>query len=289
MRIIVCTKRDLAGAQILNDVLERLRGHTVMVLLSDKTRPVENGFAELAEMKFLERDLAVGTLFPLVDAIGGPGGKLATFNGAAARYGVPIKIIADVNDPAGEALVRDFAPDLILSARFSLIFKRHIFEIPRLGTYNVHPGALPRYAGLFAPFRCLMDGADRIGCTLHLVDDGIDTGPVIDIGYLPVKPERSLLWHVVNTYRPGVDAFYRMLDGICAGKMPEPWVQDRSQRIYGSLPDQTAFDKFRKMGFRLYDPVEYLKILQAFLPPGSTIPPSALAAGLVGADERTIG
>ena len=134
-----------------------------------------------------------------------------------------------------------------------------------------------------------MDGADRIGCTLHLVDDGIDTGPVIDIGYLPVKPERSLLWHVVNTYRPGVDAFYRMLDGISAGKMPEPWVQDRSQRIYGSLPDQTAFDKFRKMGFRLYDPVEYLKILQSFLPPGSTIPPSALAASLVGADERTIG
>lgn len=170
-----------------------------------------------------------------------------------------------------------------------LIFKRHIFEIPRLGTYNVHPGALPRYAGLFAPFRCLVDGADRIGCTLHLVDDGIDTGPVIDIGYLPVKPERSLLWHVVNTYRPGVEAFYRMLDGICVGKMPEPWVQDRSQRIYGSLPDQTAFDKFRKMGFRLYDPVEYLKMLQAFLPPGSTIPPSALAAGLVGADERTMG
>lgn len=280
VRIIVCTKRDLAGALILNQVLPLLAGDDVLVLLSDKTRPVENAVPELAEMKFLERELPVDTLFPLVDGLGAEG-ELATFDGLARRFGVPFKVLSDINGPDGEALVRDFAPDLILSARFSLIFKRNVFNLPRFGTYNVHPGALPRYAGLFAPFRCLVEGTDRIGCTLHKVDDGIDTGPVVGIGWLPVDPARSLLWHVLNTYRPGLDLFFDMLAALRAGRMPEPWVQDRSQREYGSLPDAESFATFRARGYRLYDPKEFIDILRAFLPVGGE---PALGAAIAAAE-----
>lgn len=279
LRLIVCTKRDLAGALILNQVLPLLAGDEVLVLLSDKTRSVENAVPELAEMKFLERELPIDTLFPLVDSMGAEG-ALATFDGLARRFGVPVKILSDINGPDGEALVRDFAPDVILSARFSLIFKRNIFEIPRLGTYNVHPGALPRYAGLFAPFRCLVEGGDRIGCTLHKVDDGIDTGPVIGIGWLPVDTGRSLLWHVLNTYRPGLDLFFAMLAELRQHRLPEPWVQDRSLRKYGSLPDSASFAIFWAKGYRLYDPKEYMDILRAFLPVGAELPlGTAIAAG----------
>lgn len=274
LRIMVCTKRDLAGALVLNRLLPQLAGDQVMVLLSDKTRPVEKAVPELAEMKFLERDLPVDTIFPLVDmAGGGQLGPMATFNGLAARHGVPMKVIDSINDPDTEAMVRDFQPDVILSARFSLIFKRNIFDIPRLGTWNVHPGALPRYAGLFAPFRCLMEGRDRIGCTLHRVDEGIDTGPVHGIGWLPVDRERSLLWHVVNTYGPGLDLFTALLPALRAGKpVAEPMVQDRAQRVYLSLPDAEAFRLFWQRGFRLYDPKEYMELLNGFMPPGVSVP-----------------
>jgi hypothetical protein len=244
-----------------------------MVLLSDKTRPVENAVPELAEMKFLERVLPVDTLFPLVDRLGGgEGARLATFDGAAARFGVPVKVITDINGPDGEALVRDFAPDVILSARFSLIFKSNIYELPRLGTYNVHPGALPHYAGLFAPFRCMLEGGGRIGCTLHRVDAGIDTGPVVGIGWLPVDPGRSLLWHVTNTYEPGLALAFSMLDDLRAGRPVAARVQDRSQRTYGSLPDAAAFRDFRDKGLRLYDPEDYMDILRGFLSPGAELP-----------------
>lgn len=281
VRIIVCTKHDLAGALILNQVLPRLAGDDVLVLLSDKTRPVENAVPELAEMKFLERDLPVDTVFPLVDGMESDGAPLATFAGIARRFGVPVKIVTEINGPDGEKLVRDFAPDLMLSARFSLIFKRNVFDVPRFGTYNVHPGALPRYAGLFAPFRCLVEGDARIGCTLHKVDDGIDTGPVVGIGWLPVDCRRSLLWHVLNTYGAGLDLFFEMLDMIREGKQPEPWVQDRSQRVYGSLPDAESFATFWSKGYRLFDPKEYMDILRGFLPPGEDLAlgAAALAAG----------
>jgi methionyl-tRNA formyltransferase len=280
LRIILCTKRDLAGALILNQVLPRLAGDDVLVLLSDKTRPVENAVPELAEMKFLERDLPVDTVFPLVDGMDADDAPMATFEGIARRFGVPVKIVTGINGPDGEALVRDFAPDLMLSARFSLIFKRNVFDIPRFGTYNVHPGALPRYAGLFAPFRCMVEGERRIGCTLHKVDDGIDTGPVVGIGWLPVDPERSLLWHVLNTYGSGLALFFEMLDMIRQGKPPAPWVQDRSQRVYGSLPDASSFATFWSKGYRLFDPKEYMEILRGFLPPGEALAfaPAVLAA-----------
>jgi methionyl-tRNA formyltransferase len=271
-RIVVCTKRDLAGALVLNDLLPRLAGCRVMVLLSDKTRPVEHEVCELAEMKFFERDLAIDTLFPLLDRAGAEDAPLSTFNGIAARFGVPVKTVTDINGPDTEKLLRDFAPDVVLSARFSLIFKRHIFEIPRLGTWNVHPGALPRYAGLYAPFRCLAEGREAIGCTLHRVDDGIDTGPIVDIGWLPVDPARSLLWHVVNTYRPGLQKFYALLDDLRAGRPVTEMVQDRSQRVYASLPKQEQFRAFLDKGFNLFEPKEYMEIIAGFLPPGMSMP-----------------
>lgn len=272
MRILVCTKRDLAGALVLNQLMPALAGDRVMVLLSDKTRPAEKAQPELAEMKFLERDLPIDTLFPLVDQDRAEGAPLATFDGIAARYGVPIKTVSRINDPDSEALVRDFAPDLILSARFSLIFKRPIFEIPRLGTWNVHPGALPRYAGLFAPFRSMLDGQSQIGCTLHRVDDGIDTGPVVGIGWLPVNRQRSLLWHVARAYRPGIDLFLHMLAGLRQGREPVTLVQDPAARVYVSMPAEAQFRAFRDGGLRLSDPAEYLAIIRGFLPPGRPLP-----------------
>ncbi|MBC7951883.1 MAG: methionyl-tRNA formyltransferase [Rhodospirillaceae bacterium] len=286
LRIIVCTKRDLAGALVLNKLLPQLAGDQVMVLLSDKTRPVEKAVPELAEMKFLERDLPMDTIFPLVDMAGGGASPMATFNGLAARHGVTMKTITTINDLETEALMREFQPDLILSVRFSLIFKRNIFDIPTMGTWNVHPGALPHYAGLFAPFRCLVEGGDRIGCTLHRVDDGIDTGPIQGIGWLPVDPQRSLLWHVANSYGPGLDLFIHMLEDMRAGRSSTPLVQDRSQRAYFSLPNADDFRRFWERGFRLYDPKDYMELLNGFLPPGVSVPVDkmvAMAAEGVGA------
>ena len=285
LRVAICTKRDLAGALILNRVLPRLAGDSVTVLLSDKTRPVENSVPELAEMKFLERDLPVDTLFPLIDRDPDAETPLATFDGLGRRHDVAIEVVDDINGADGEARLRRFAPDVMLSARFSLIFRRNVFAIPRFGTYNVHPGALPRYAGLFAPRRCLLDAGEAIGCTLHRVDDGIDTGPVIGIGWLPVDPARSLLWHVVNTYDAGLDLFLAMLDGLRRGEAPVPRMQDRSQRVYGSLPGREAFDAFRAKGLKLFDPDEYMEILRGFMPGQSM----AHLQGIAGAAAEKVG
>ena len=62
---------------------------------------------------------------------------------------------------------------------------------PLLGAFpdrilNVHPSLLPKYPGKAAWEQALVDGAEKTGCTVHLVDAGVDTGEVILQAEVPV-------------------------------------------------------------------------------------------------------
>jgi phosphoribosylglycinamide formyltransferase-1 len=57
---------------------------------------------------------------------------------------------------------------------------------PRL--VNIHPGLLPSFPGLHAQRHCVEYGARFAGCTVHFVDEGTDTGPVIVQAVVPVLP-----------------------------------------------------------------------------------------------------
>jgi phosphoribosylglycinamide formyltransferase-1 len=56
---------------------------------------------------------------------------------------------------------------------------------------NVHPGLLPSFPGLHAQRQCVEYGARFAGCTVHFVDEGTDTGPVIVQAVVPVLPGDS--------------------------------------------------------------------------------------------------
>ncbi len=53
---------------------------------------------------------------------------------------------------------------------------------------NIHPGLLPSFPGLHAQRQCVEYGARFAGCTVHFVDEGTDTGPVIVQAVVPVLP-----------------------------------------------------------------------------------------------------
>jgi phosphoribosylglycinamide formyltransferase-1 len=58
---------------------------------------------------------------------------------------------------------------------------------------NVHPSLLPDFPGLAAIEQALAAGAETTGVTVHLVDEGIDTGPVIRQEAVPVEPVDTLV------------------------------------------------------------------------------------------------
>jgi methionyl-tRNA formyltransferase len=82
-----------------------------------------------------------------------------------------------------------FAPDLFLVNSYSMILSPRLLSIPRNGAVNVHGALLPAYRGANPTEWALINGERETGVTLHLMDSGIDTGPIIAQGRVPIEFE----------------------------------------------------------------------------------------------------
>ncbi|MEV7385759.1 MULTISPECIES: phosphoribosylglycinamide formyltransferase [unclassified Streptomyces] len=80
-------------------------------------------------------------------------------------------------------------PDLVISAGFMKIVGKEF--LARFGgrTVNTHPALLPSFPGAHGVRDALAYGARVTGCTVHFVDDGVDTGPIIAQGVVEVRDE----------------------------------------------------------------------------------------------------
>jgi methionyl-tRNA formyltransferase len=94
------------------------------------------------------------------------------------------------------------------------------------GTINVHHGAVPDYRGGPPVFWELADGEDTVGFTIHRIDAGIDTGPVLAQGAVPIERRPTLAQTLEATIPPlheaSLDALERVLDGASFGGTPQP-------------------------------------------------------------------
>lgn len=85
---------------------------------------------------------------------------------------------ADLHSPECLAQLRSLQPDLgIVFACCRL--RRELFDIPRLGTLNLHLGWAPDFRGSSPGFYELLEGVPEVGVTVHRVDDGLDSGPIL--------------------------------------------------------------------------------------------------------------
>ncbi len=111
----------------------------------------------------------------------------------AERAGVPNFVVripdhptrADWDAALTEA-VAAHGPDLVISAGFMKILGKAFLD--RFGgrIVNTHPALLPAFPGAHAVRETLAYGAKLSGCTVHFVDDGVDTGPIIAQRAVPV-------------------------------------------------------------------------------------------------------
>jgi phosphoribosylglycinamide formyltransferase-1 len=91
-------------------------------------------------------------------------------------------------DRALAVAVAAFRPELVVSAGFMRVLGPDF--LARFGdrTINTHPALLPAFAGAHAVRDALAAGAGFTGCTIHQVDAGVDTGPVLAQRRVPIMP-----------------------------------------------------------------------------------------------------
>jgi phosphoribosylglycinamide formyltransferase 1 len=80
---------------------------------------------------------------------------------------------------------------VVLAGYMHLLTKPFLDRFPDR-VVNVHPSLLPAFPGLHAIDDALAAGAERTGVTVHLVDEGVDTGPVLRQEAVPVEPRATL-------------------------------------------------------------------------------------------------
>ncbi len=79
--------------------------------------------------------------------------------------------------------------ELVCLAGFLRLIKRPLLDIFPQRIINIHPSLLPAFPGLEAWKQALDAGATQTGCTVHFVDEGMDTGPVILQKRLDILPD----------------------------------------------------------------------------------------------------
>ena len=77
-------------------------------------------------------------------------------------------------------LVAEHQPDLVVLAGFMKLFGSAYLPVLGTRTVNTHPALSPSFPGMHGPADALAYGVKVTGCTLFVIDDGVDTGPIVD-------------------------------------------------------------------------------------------------------------
>ena len=114
----------------------------------------------------------------------------------AARHGIPVVIHEQTAfsdrrsyDAATVEILRSYAVDLVILAGFMRILTDIMINAFPNAIMNIHPALLPAFPGLHAQQQALDYGVLFSGCTVHFVDCGTDTGPIILQSVVPVEQD----------------------------------------------------------------------------------------------------
>ncbi|HIH94406.1 TPA: phosphoribosylglycinamide formyltransferase [Methanosarcina acetivorans] len=86
-------------------------------------------------------------------------------------------------------ILKQYDTDLLLLAGYFRLLGSEIIEAYRHRILNIHPSLLPAFKGLHAQKQAFEYGVKVAGCTVHFVDEGLDSGPIIIQKCVPVLPE----------------------------------------------------------------------------------------------------
>jgi methionyl-tRNA formyltransferase len=157
MRIVVAGGGELGAALLM----------ALLLLKHDVAAVLQNGRRTRGFQRWWKPSLA------------GVFGRTSTVTGIAKAQGIPI-LWLEKQEPRELASLELLDPDLIITGGFGIIFGKPLLDLPRLGCLNCHGSLLPKHRGP-NPYSAVILAGERLsGVSFHVMDEGIDTGPVVD-------------------------------------------------------------------------------------------------------------
>jgi methionyl-tRNA formyltransferase len=123
--------------------------------------------------------------------------------------------------------------DLLVNVHSLFVVHPAVLEVPRIGSFNLHPGPLPQYAGLNAPSWAIYCGERTHAATVHWMDAGIDTGPIAYEETFEITNKDTGLAVAGKCVRMGVPLLVRLVEQAAVDPEDIPRIdQDRRLRRY---------------------------------------------------------
>jgi methionyl-tRNA formyltransferase len=222
---------------------------------------------------------------------------------AATALGIPVTQPEKIrNNEEFRAQLQSIAPDAIIVVAYGRIIPPWMLSLPQHGCINLHASLLPRYRGA-APIQwAIAMGEEITGNTTMLLEEGLDTGPVLMQQALFIRPEQTALDLLEEMAIGGAPLVLDTLAGLENGTV-KPKPQDHSRATLAPLLDRedgrinfaqhTATQiKNRWRGFQpwpgAFTALEGKKLIAHKLDIATVHAPSSLAAGQVMISEDRI-
>ena len=212
-------------------------------------------------------DFAVGTLEAIVgaghevaavvtqpDKPKGRGGVMAMspVKECALSHGLTVLQPLKARNPEFIDEIRAINPDVIVVVAFGQIIPSEIIHMPKYGCINVHASLLPKYRGASPIQWTVLDGCEYSGVTTMLMDEGIDTGDILETATVKLDERETGGSLFDRLSLVGAKLLVETLDKAEAGQL-HPVKQDDSQSSYVRMIDKS----FGLMDFT--QPVEVLE------------------------------
>ncbi|HSF02522.1 MAG TPA: methionyl-tRNA formyltransferase, partial [Solirubrobacterales bacterium] len=139
-----------------------------------------------------------------------------------------------VRGPEVQEALRSLRPDAQVVVAYGQILPPAVIDIPRLGTVNVHASLLPRYRGAAPIAWAIARGETETGVTTMLVDEGLDTGPMLLRRAISIGPDETTAELTPRLARLGAELLVETLRELERGALrPEP--QDPAQATHAPI------------------------------------------------------
>ncbi len=138
-------------------------------------------FAAFALQALIDSPHNIIAVYTQPDRKAGRGLKLteSPVKALALAAHLPIFQPASLKNPTEQEQLADLKPDVLVVAAYGMLLPSAVLCIPRLGCVNIHPSLLPRWRGAAPIQRTIFAGDKKTGVTIMLMDEGLDTGPIL--------------------------------------------------------------------------------------------------------------
>ena len=163
---------------------------------------------------------------------------------AAHELTLPVLSGAHVRDENTIQKIAALHPDIIFCIGSMQLIPKRVLAIPRLGVVNIHPAILPKYRGRYSTAHAIFNGEKETGATLHFMDAGIDSGPIIAQKIFPIRKEDTARVVYDKFTEVGTKLFREFIESLMRGEKIKSIPQDESRASYypKGLPNEGKMD-----------------------------------------------